>query len=486
MSHTKQLFVLAGAAVGLSSVAALADQPSVNRDEVRAIVAEMLNDADSRSSLLQGSGNAGYDKKFFLASSDNNYRLNIGGYGQFRYTGAFQTNDNNNVTNDLQTGFSFRNARLEFSGHVINPDLKYFLSFDLADQQDEISAVTFDSNIPLVTSTFVSRNRTVLKDFFADYSFGGGWYLRGGQYKLPFLKEELVADTMQLAADRGFVNSVFTGERSQGVGLGYRDETFRWAADFSDGFNAKNTVFSNNGQIINGIADYAFTTRFDWAFAGKLDDWKQYTSMQDDEFKGYVGAAFHWQGTQNDQDANGAGGAGFGFDLSAVDPQRYLSFTVDAGVKSGGFSLIAAFVGSNTEFRNGFTAGNNIRYSDFTDFGVNVQGGWRFAKDDEIFARWDGLFYDKDRTNTVAGVASGDQSNFNFLTVGWNHYFAGQAARLTVDAVIALDTTIESNGMTVRNVSVNGGNSPFGNNQGIFASPNNGAVAIRAQFQLMF
>ncbi len=56
MSLTKGLFLIAGAAVSLSSVAFAAEP--VTRDEVRAMVAQMLADSETRSSL-QGSGGTG-------------------------------------------------------------------------------------------------------------------------------------------------------------------------------------------------------------------------------------------------------------------------------------------------------------------------------------------------------------------------------------------------------------------------------------------
>jgi len=53
MSQIKRFVVLAGAAISLGGVnTALAQEQ--NTDEVRAIVAEMLADAQNRSSLLAG------------------------------------------------------------------------------------------------------------------------------------------------------------------------------------------------------------------------------------------------------------------------------------------------------------------------------------------------------------------------------------------------------------------------------------------------
>jgi len=492
------------------------------------------------------------------------------------------------VTNEFQQGFSFRTARLEFGGHVVNPDLKFLISGDFADTQSvnapifdatdafffapnaapvangvleytglggqnfiDIGAafanittasnpanpnvigvingasvkdaaaagtvlgaanagstgryIDFNGNNNVDAGEFVGATvnggnfgiaRTIkfrspvgytfnssgfaLKDAVIDYTVGGGWYVRGGQYKLPFLKEELVADTHGLSAERSITNSIFTGGRGQGVGFGYRDETFRFMADYSDGFNTPNTPFSGdgNGGIVVGAADYAFTFRGEYAFAGNLDDWKQFTSMQDDEFKAYIGAAFHVQGAQSDQD-NAVGGVGI--DLGPNDPQRYVSYTIDAGFKGSGFSLFAAFVGANSRFLDSVVLNTN-QYEDFNDFGINVTGAWRFINTDEIFARWDGLFYDGDRFAPQA------EDNYHFLTVGWNHYFAGQAARFTVDSVIALTET-QTNTLVglqgVEQVSRRGG-SPFGDNQMLYGSTDTGQVGLRFQFQLMF
>ena len=61
MGQIKGFVVLAGAALSLSS-GAFAQQST---DEIRAVVAQVLNDAESRSSLLAG-GDAGHDGRFFI------------------------------------------------------------------------------------------------------------------------------------------------------------------------------------------------------------------------------------------------------------------------------------------------------------------------------------------------------------------------------------------------------------------------------------
>ena len=93
---TKTHCLMAGLAAGLGASAAMADAPlssGANADEVRAIVAEMLADADTRSSLLQGGGSAGWDDGFFIESGDGSFRLNVGALIQFRYVASFRDDD---------------------------------------------------------------------------------------------------------------------------------------------------------------------------------------------------------------------------------------------------------------------------------------------------------------------------------------------------------------------------------------------------------
>jgi hypothetical protein len=136
MKKTLLLSLLAGAAM---SNVALADDQGVSRDEVRAMVADMLADADTRSSLLQGGGVAGYDKGFVVRSPDGNYSLKINGLVQFRYVanyrntegdaGVFRDVDSSNDTtgdvvrgDDFNGAFQLRRVNIDFSGNLINSE----------------------------------------------------------------------------------------------------------------------------------------------------------------------------------------------------------------------------------------------------------------------------------------------------------------------------------------------------------------------------
>ena len=100
-------------AAGLAAAAPAFAQTST--DTVRAQVAEMMADAETRSSLL-AAGDAGHDGRFFIAG--DGFRLNIGGQIQFRYVLNFRDDENNG--DDFSNGFQTRRTKLDFNGEIRN------------------------------------------------------------------------------------------------------------------------------------------------------------------------------------------------------------------------------------------------------------------------------------------------------------------------------------------------------------------------------
>lgn len=422
MSHTKSLVLLAGAAIGLSG-AAFADQnawSSQNADEVRALVAEMMNDAQTRSSLLQSGATSGYDGKFFLGSADGNFRLNVGGQIQFRYLANFRDDnfaddpatDRDESDDDNTLGFQTRRTKLWFEGHIFDPNLYYKVNGAFSRSGGEFE----------------------LEDAYVGYKFENGLDLRWGQFKSPFLREELVSSTKQLAADRSNVNEFFNQDRSQGIQVAWAGEQFRAMGMFSDGFNSANTDFNADP------ADFALTGRVEFLAMG---DWKQFddfTSWRGSSNALMIGGAIHWE-TDSEEVNNSA--------------DDFFAYTLDASWESDGWNLYGAFVGSSVDTDTG--AG------DTDPFGFIVQGGVFVAEDWELFARYD--YTDGDNLD-----------DFSEFTFGVNYYIHKHAAKFTADVVWALDETATANGTAA--VTSTG--------TGILASGEQDQFVIRAQFQLVF
>ncbi|MEM9081968.1 MAG: hypothetical protein AAGB34_00110, partial [Planctomycetota bacterium] len=124
----KNLITTASALVLAGGAFAEGEGEWTQRDEVRAIVAEMMADAETRSSLLANGGGAGWDDGFYIKSEDGNFKLKVGGWAQFRYVANFRDTALAGTSgDDTEHGFNATRTRINFKGHVIDPSLFYKL-----------------------------------------------------------------------------------------------------------------------------------------------------------------------------------------------------------------------------------------------------------------------------------------------------------------------------------------------------------------------
>jgi len=445
------LMLLAGATV---STAALADNTAMSRDEVRSMVSEMLADAETRSSLLQGGGMAGYDKGFMIGSADGNWKMKVNGLIQFRYIANFRDEDEIGADDDdFSNGFQLRKARVTFSGNAINPNLTYFIALETNNSRQGSTAFDLDGDPTTPDDNFSVSNGG--GDWFANdvwfaYNLENGWKIRGGQYKVGFLKEELLSEKNTLAMERGIMNNLFNQGRSQGIGFTYESNDWKWMFDFTDGFNSANTDFNNPAE-----AEYALTARGEWKWAGSWEALEDYTSKPGDANAGSVGFAGHWQ---------------HGTEPAASSDSDFWGLTADVQWEGNGWSVFAAGVYTN----QGFATGDDVNH-----YGFTAQVGYRWSETSEVFAKWDGIFLDD---NANSGIDPDIDDNVNFLTVGYNHYFAGNAAKLTVDCIFSASETANLGATSFGSTAGAG----LGTSNGLLGSSDDGEFALRAQFQLAF
>ena len=245
----KRLIMIAGAALSVGTFA-----QAQTLDQSRSYGKELLSDAATRTSSL--------------APAAQDFTPAVHGYEQFRFN--WNSRDDNGLDandNDQTVGFQNARTRLNVSGNIASENWGYFVGFGWGPDGD-----------------------TVFEDAYGWYKMGNGWSLKWGQFKLPLFREELVGDTNQLFIDRSVVNSTFSQGRSQGVQFAYEGDQFRFAGAFSDGLQTANTDYTSGSE-----ADFGLTARGEYKWAG---DWKQakdFTSFQNSEYFGMVGAALHYQ-----------------------------------------------------------------------------------------------------------------------------------------------------------------------------------------------
>lgn len=381
----------------------------------------LLLDAQGRAADSAGIG--GHDGKFFVASSDKDFRLNMGGQVQFRYNANFRddpgVNANGGDNDETTVGFHTRRTKIEWGGHIYE---KW--------------------NFKLVGAFSRTSGAFILEDIILSYKFDNDVTITWGQFKLPILREESISSKYQLAADRSIANEVFNQDRSQIVQIGWQGERVRLLGAVSDGTSTANTAFNTSAE-----ADIALTARADFRLGEaawkKFDD---FTSFRGDEPGALIGAAIHWQSTG---DTN----------PSAASSTDTFLYTIDAGYEGRGWNLYAAFIGLSRD-----ASGS----SDFDDFGAVAQGGVFVSEHTELFARWDAVFPDSDRANS---------DDFHTLSLGANHYFIPEshALKFTADVQWFLDDQASSSSLVSANEGV-----------GLIADSNDDQIALRLQMQLLF
>jgi len=341
-------------------------------DEIRGLVTDVLSDAGTRSSLLQGGATAGWDNGFFLRSADGNFALNFSGQMQFRYVYNFQ--DDEIGVDSNRSGFENRRTKVVFDGHVVDPSIEYKIqgAFDRGGGDFELE------------DAWISKQYDAFN-------------IMVGQFKLPFLREELVSSKRQLAVERSLVNETFTLNRSQGIQVGWESEMFRAFGAFSDGGNASNT------PALAFDTEYAFTGRVEFLGSGSWSQFKDFTSWQGEDTAWMVGAAGHFQQVE--------------FGTPAGPEEETLTWTVDGSIEFGGANLYGAFIG------------RHLDEADADQFGAVIQGGFFLVPDEwEIFARYEWSDPDID-----------DVEDLNLVTVGVNKYWNKHGLKWTTDVGFGLD-----------------------------------------------
>lgn len=432
MSRTSKMMVLAGTALSLGAMNALAQ--TANPDQDRAYAADVLADAQQRTSLL-GVADAGHDGKgFMLSNADGSYTLYVGGQVQFRYTGNWTDDEGGSEddSDDFAHGFETRRTKIWFKGNIINKDFTYNVvgAFDRGGNDSESSG---------------SGGGFSLEQAWARYQWENGAWFKWGQFKLPFLREENVSSAHQLAADRSVTNEIFNQDYSQGLELGYSTDNFRITGNVSDGFGTDGFGTRNTTYTSGAEADYALTARAEWKWAGAWDQFNDFTSWRNSDRAGMLGGALHWQ----------SGGETF----ATADVDMW-SITGDVSLEFNGWNLYGAVVWRNTEPEGG---------TDADDWGWLVQGGVFFTDKTEGFARFDMVLPDDE-----SGVPDDEYST---LTFGVNHYFLekSHAAKFTADVQWFFDAQSESSSLV-----------PSIEGIGMRSTSEDGQVTLRLQFQLLF
>jgi hypothetical protein len=401
--------------------------------QIRGVVHDVLADAETRSSFQDTGATAGYNRGFFISSPDGNFSLRVSAQLQIRY-----------ILNDAKEqpsayGFQMRRTKLAFEGNFIDKTWRY-----------------------KVQGAFGRANGNfTLEEAYVDKNFGDGLSVRVGQYKAPWLQEQLVSSRRQLAVERSLLDGYFSQGYDRGIQLQYQTDDFRVRLWTGNGIQTPFRGGSQNVTTSNwntNPTNYSFVGRGEYKLGeAGWSDFSDFNSFRGNKFGAMVGVSGMIQ-RYNDN----LGGAG-------ANATSVSGITADATVNFGGASLFGYFVyqtGTNVEQTDG-TVGNA------TPWGFLVQGGYFVTDDIEVFGRYEYGNLSQNR------LSDNNNNDLNMITVGANYFIAKNNLKFTVDFGINLNSlgrATYSNG--------------FGNNDGAGyrRDVNNEQYqwALRAQVQLAF
>ena len=363
----------------------LAEQRSA---EIRGVVQDVLADADTRASFQDSAATAGWKKGFFLASPDGNFSLKVSGQLQVRYVlNSRKGNTRLGPFNppNTQWGFENRRTKLSFSGNVFDKSWTYKIkgAFSRA------------------------GGNFFLEDGYVQKKLDGGLAIKVGQFKAPWMREELVSSSKQLTVERSIVNEYFNQGYSQGIQLGYEADSFRawaWAGDGigSRGFgparfNSQNTNWDRTAT------NYSFAGRAEYKISGDWSQFKDFSSKRGSNSGMMAGVSAVTQRANQNLSAD-------------ADGTKVYGITGDFTWDMSGASLFVSGVWTNVDSPN---AGG-----DSNPWGVTIQGGYFVTESVEAFVRYEYMDYDPTLLTNVA--------KYDGFTVGGN-WFINSSVKFSAD-----------------------------------------------------
>jgi len=411
---------------------------------------ELMEDSTADTALT-----AGYDRRFFIKSTDRQFKLEFDTQLQFRYSYALTDDGDKNLSreglpsrsnNDASASdFELERARLNLKGYVLR-DLNYDLTLEM-DDDDE--------------------NHASLLDYKLSYTFLPELGIEGGHYKAPFSKQYNTGSSASMLIDRSLATTVFNIGRGTGVGL-FGDHPLAgtkiyYQAGLFGGVNeSQNVPFSQNDNSPAVAARVSLPL-----FGATPDDFRDESDlMMHEKPVMQIGSSFAYTNDRSeDHFANGSSdsysvlvrsGDGRSNIVEAGGEVTLLSS--DVSYKYKGFSTTvegyyqhADLDSQEVGFADDFT---DIEFlSRYDLYGVNGleldNYGWYAQAGQFIVPR---VF---ELVSRVGGVCVDNTNDSYEYAGGWNWYLQGQDLKLSMDITYIDDLPIVSSSTNFNGIQNN-------------------------------
>ncbi len=287
-------------------------------------------------------------------------------------------------------GFSINRGEFRVDGFVLGKKLKYGLEFNFATTGTK-STATACTNDPCTTTATVltstgNNGLASLNDYYIDWVPTKEFGLQFGQFKVPFLIQQLTSSTKQQFIDRSLTTGFFDLTRDVGVNAhgGVLDGKLNYAAFLMNG-EGPNSVNINSQHLMAGV-------RFDVPILGTYEYSETDVGNSEDHNLGF-GLAYAFNDNGNAAIQNS----------SIARYTRASHGTFDLGYKHKGLSLQGALMLTRA-----------MEGTKLTNWGYNVQAGYFFIpKTFELAVRQGG---------TVFSNAAANPNNQYEYALGMNYF----------------------------------------------------------------
>ena len=192
------------------------DADQTREEMMRQQIREVLDEQGFRESLMPSMLQAGYDKGFFIRSSDDKFLMKVNGYVQFRWTHCDTSSRNRylqpRLERDDRTGFDLQRVRLRFSGHAYSKDLTYLMEMRSG------AGTGYDTRL------FYS---------WVNYRFADELQFKAGMFKIAATRAQMISWSNQQFVERPMTDTAFSLGRGLGVRFWGRlfDKRLDWYLD---------------------------------------------------------------------------------------------------------------------------------------------------------------------------------------------------------------------------------------------------------------
>lgn len=412
------------------------DADQARAEMMRQQIREVLSDQEFRESLMPSTLQAGWDKGFFIRSSDDRFKMYINGRMQFRWT-HYQTRTQNRwlqprLQRNDRTGFDIRRIRLMFRGHIYSEDLTYLFKL----QADSPTGYNFQ-----------------VIYWYLNYRFTDEFQMRFGVFQTAGTRASARSSANMQFTEYPVVDAVF----GTGIGLGVRfwgqafDKRLEYMFDVVNSMNGNGrTITTDPPELDNNPL---IGVRVVWHACGESPT-TDFVEWADREFNENpcVDLGFHYVFNEDDGDLRTTripyerdSFLPGGFGLTRTNGIQVHQFGLEAAMKWRGFSAAGEYIARALDVRRArrtpFTPLWLLTGEDSTTFmhGGYVQMGYFLP-----IPGWENKLEAVGRVGGILTNASGSEGTWTY-SAGFNYYIEGNKVKLQADVLKITEVPISAN-----------------------------------------